>query len=94
MQEQEHFESRLQDEEFLSKIREALATRLDEIATDPLMEGGGFPLELGEMVRKGEKIKTIRRGDVNDTLCGVAGDFRLTHDELDELKELFLEFTD
>ncbi len=81
-------QSRLENAEFLSPLQEAIANRLDELATDPKLNWGGFMLELGAKIRRGEKVPASRM--IQDAIIGVGGDFRLTHAEIDVVKEKFL----
>lgn len=81
--------SRLEDPEFFEKMKDAVAERFDDLATDPRLLGAGTPLDLGEKVRRGEKVPLSRL--VRDALIGVGDDFRLTRDEIDELEEKFLD---
>ena len=74
-------------EEILTSVREAFALRFDDIVTTPSLERAGFPLDLPEKVRRGEKI----RGElmIKDALVAVGQDFRLTPDQIDFLKQYF-----
>ena len=81
--------SRLEDPKFFSQLQEAVAERLDELATNPKLDKGGFPLDLGEKIRRGEKISGGIM--IRDAVIGVGDDFRLTRDEIDILKGRFLE---
>ncbi len=81
--------SRLEDHEFFAKIRDAVAERLDDLVTDPKLRGAGLPLDLGERIRRGEKVAISRL--VRDAVIGVGDDLRLTRDEIDILEEKFLE---
>ena len=74
---------------FFEEIRDAVADRLDDLATDPKLDGVGFPLDMGEKIRNGEKIERSR--SVRDIIISVGQDFRLTPDEIDGLEEKFLE---
>jgi len=85
----EQLKSRLENPEFLSQLQGAIAERLDELATDPTLEKAGFPLDLGTKIRNGEKVPASRM--IRDAIIGVGEDLRLTRDEIDVLKEKFLE---
>ena len=80
--------SRLEDLEFFAKVRDAVADRLDDLATDPKLDGVGFPLDMGEKIRNGGKIESSR--SVRDIIISIGQDFRLTLDEIDGLEEKFL----
>lgn len=81
-------ESRLVDSKFLSELQNAVADRLDDLATNPALNNAGFPLDIGEKIRKGEKVTASIM--VRDAITGVGQDFRLTPDEIDTLKNKFL----
>ena len=81
--------SRLDDPSFFSQLQEAVAERLDELATDPTLDKGDFPLDLGEKIRKGKKVSGAIM--IRDAIIGVGEDFRLTRDEIDILKDKFWE---
>lgn len=80
--------SRLMNPEFLLKLQNAVADRLDDLATDPALDKAGFPLDTGERIRKGEKVAGSIM--IRDAIIGVGEDFRLTRDEIDILKNKFL----
>lgn len=80
--------SQLRDPNFLKEIQNALADKMDDLATDPQLKGGGFSLDNGEKIRRGEKIPSSRM--IIDAVAAVGQDFRLTHDEINELKNKFL----
>lgn len=86
---QDREKSRLEDPEFFEKVKDAVAERFDDLATDPRLLGVGIPLDLGEKIRRGEKVPLSRL--VRDALIGVGDDLRLTRDEIDELEEKFLD---
>ena len=81
-------QSRLENAEFLLQLQEAIADRLDELATDPTLNTGGFMLELGAKIRTGGKVPASRM--IQDAIIGVGEDFRLTRAEIDVVKEKFL----
>ena len=66
-----------------------MAERLEELITDPSLNNADFPMNLGEQIRKGEKVPASRM--IKDAIIGVGEDFRLTRDEINILKEKFLE---
>lgn len=80
--------SRLEDPNFFAQLQEAVAERLDELVTDPTLDKGGFPLDLGEKIRSGEKVSGGRI--IRDAIIGVGENFRLTRDEIDVIKSIFL----
>lgn len=80
--------SRLKDPNFFAQLQEAVAERLDELATDPTLDKAGFPLDLGEKIRSGAKVSGGRM--IRDAIIGIGEDFRLTRDEIDVLKNIFL----
>jgi len=84
--------SRLESEDFLLEIKEAIAERLDELTTDPALEKAGLPLDLGDKVRRGEKVPPFII--IRDAIIGVGEDFRLSREEIDVLKKKFLESTE
>ncbi len=84
------FKSRLlENPKFFSELQTAVANRLDDLATDPTLDKGGFPLDLGDKIRHGKKVPRSRM--ILDAIIGVGEDFRLTRDEIDILKKKFLE---
>lgn len=84
--------SRLENSKFFSELQSAIADRLDELATDPTLDHAGFPLDLGDKIRRGEKVPSSIM--VRDAIIGIGEDFRLTRDEIDTLKKKFLEVED
>lgn len=85
----EKSDSRLKNQEFFEKIKEAVANKFDDLATDPNLNGAGFPIDLGERIRRGEKV--TRGPIIRDALISIGQDFRLTPEEIDELQNIFLE---
>ena len=65
-------------------LKEAIAWRFDELATDPSLKGAGIRVDIGEKVRRGEKVDGYQ--SLWDALSGVAHDLRLSHDETDILR--------
>jgi len=85
----EKSQSRLEDPKFFSEIQDAIAERLDDLVTNPTLNDAGFPLDLGDRIRNGEKVSASIM--IRDAIIGVGDDFRLTRDEIDVLKKKFLE---
>ncbi|MBI5254653.1 hypothetical protein HY932_02640 [Candidatus Falkowbacteria bacterium] len=85
----EQQKSRLVNPDFFSEIQNAVADRLDDLATDPKLNKGGFQLDTGDKIRRGEKVKSSIM--VRDAIIGVGEDFRLSRDEIDIIKSTFLE---
>lgn len=82
-------ESRLEDPKFFSELQTAIAERLDELATDPTLDKAGFPIDLGDKVRRKERVPASTM--IRDAIIGVGEHFRLTRDEIDVIKSKFLE---
>ena len=73
---------------WLPGIREEFANVLEERYTAPKARED-FSAEDIEAVRNGQQI--LNRGRINETLIRIAQDFRLSHDETDELlRKIFL----
>ncbi|MEK7131290.1 MAG: hypothetical protein AAB797_00960 [Patescibacteria group bacterium] len=81
--------NRLENAGFFQDIRRAVAEKLDDLATDPKLKNGDIPLDLGEKIRKGEKVPASVV--VRDAIISVGQDFRLMPDEIDIILERFLE---
>ena len=86
----------LDNPEFFSKIKEAIATKFDDLATNPRIGREGIPLDLGERIRRGEKIpkNPFLEGDrmLSNAIAAVCGDLRIMdYDLRDEIKKRFLE---
>ena len=88
-QSSEQSPSRLEDPKFFLELQGAIADRLAELATDPSLDKAGFPLDLGDKVRRGEKVPSSIM--IRDAIIGVGENFRLTRDKIDILKKKFLE---
>ncbi|OGH92129.1 MAG: hypothetical protein A2534_02920 [Candidatus Magasanikbacteria bacterium RIFOXYD2_FULL_39_9] len=88
----EQFKTRLDDPEFYSRLKNAIADRLDDLATSPKFKNEGFPLDLGEKIRNEQPIP----GEItfSDVIVGVCMDFRLDHEEIDIIKQKFLDKPD
>ncbi|MDO8516068.1 MAG: hypothetical protein Q7S28_02345 [bacterium] len=84
----EKFESRLNDPGFLEKLKKAFVDALLEEATDPKGDLFGY-----EQATRDIMADKKTRGDsmIDGKLTKIGQDFRLTHDEIDELKQKFLD---
>ena len=80
--------SRIENADFLAKIREDFASTLEELVTNP-KPGGSFDTSLPGKIRADEKIGGGR--DVEGILVRIGQDYRLSPDEIDALKERWLE---
>ena len=85
----EHVVTRLDNPEFYLELQNAVADRLDDLATDPKFKNAGFPLDLGERIRKGQAVSASIM--IRDAIIGVGQDFRLDNSEMDIVKKRFLE---
>jgi hypothetical protein len=89
----ENFEkqqSRLENQEFIDKFIDVYANELEKMVTEP---GSGFSEDELEIVNKFRKSKKLPRAHkwFHDLLVRVGQDFRLTPDEIDILRDKFLE---
>ena len=87
-----NFESqknRLDNQIFFEQIKDAVIERLEDLITDPSLKNSGLPLDLGDRIKRNEKVPSSRV--VRDAIIGVGESLRLTRDEIDILKEKFLE---
>ena len=81
--------SRLEDPAFISKIRNQFADEWEELVTGE----GHFSQDefgYGNKIRHGEKVPSNHKW-LHDKLVRIGQDYRLTVDEIDRLKEAFLE---
>jgi len=89
MEQNEKLVSRVEDSEFIKKVRDAFADDLEEEATEPNLKYSRpeFTARIVESVRMGEKIKN--RGDIRGKFIMICQDFRLLPDEIDQLYAVF-----
>ena len=87
--EQERLTSRIDDPSFIEAIRKQFAEEWDELITGP----GSYSedeLTYGDKILRGEKVPRTHRW-LDQKLVRIGQDQRLTPDEIDKLRELFLE---
>ena len=86
----EKLPARLEDLDFVEKVREAFAGAILEEAseTDPKKRRPGFTVEAAADIEARKKIEP--RGGIESKLIRIGQDFRLTPDEIDELRSIFL----
>jgi hypothetical protein len=82
--------SRLDDKNFIAEIRVAFADAILEEVTepDPRRQRPQYSEAAIKKIMAGERVEAS--DGVSDKLVRVGQDFRLTPDEIDRLKEIFL----
>jgi len=65
-------------------MRAIIADEVDELTTDPALNGGGFDIEAGERIRQGEKINCDRM--VLDRVIATAEGWRFNREGIDQVK--------
>lgn len=89
MKERGDIHNKLENQRFFADVKRAVADKLDDLATDPKLKDGDIPLDIGDKVRKGEKVPASVV--IRDAIISVGQDFRLMPDEIDIILKKILE---
>lgn len=82
--------SRIEDDKFIDKFIDAYADELEKMATQPGSQFSEEELEMVNKFRESRKLLSAHKW-FHDLFVRVGQDFRLTPDEIDILRDKFLE---